>query len=433
VPLLNPFVVYGSNLVPGETGTSTFQSPVFSSKTQPYFASGNLFSTASASNQALLTGFSQGATLASLQAATGGFFTPPSFNNPGRVVAPTTQEWNLEVQKEMGNNTVITLNYVGSHGIHETAFFNGVNGYCPVSTCPNGWLGLPSTAPDPRFATVSEANTVGISNYNGLNASVQHRFNHGLQMQFNYLWGHALDEISNGGFNPFIADGFGNSILNPANNQNFRQFNYGNSDYDTRNSLNANYVYELPKGPTEFLKGWQLSGTFFWRTGLPYTVINSAVTGALSADNFGGPAFANYNGPSDHQVCRGPSGSLDGGPVPCISTSYFPDFGNASNQLASGLMNQTRNQFYGPHYFDTDMTIMKYTRIPHWETAKFGIGAQFFNLLNHPNFAAPENNINSGVFGDVLSTVNPPTSILGSFLGGDASTRLIQFTAKFNF
>jgi len=433
VPLLNPFVVYGSNLTPGETETSTFQSPVFSTKTTPYFASGNLFSAAAASNSALLAGFPQGATLADLQAATGGFFTPPGFTNPGHIVAPTTQEWNLEVQKQMGTNTVVTLNYVGSHGIHQTAFFNGVNAYCPPTTCPNGWLGLPTSAPDPRFATVSEANTVGISSYNGLNASLQHRFNHGLQMQFNYLWGHALDEISNGGFNPFIADGFGNSILNPVNNQNFRQFNYGNSDYDTRNSLNANYVYELPKGPTEFLKGWQLSGTFFWRTGFPYTVINTAASGPLSGDNFGGQVFANYNGPSDHGDCRGPSGTLDGGPVPCINTSYFPDFGSASNQLLAGTINQRRNQFFGPHYFDTDMTIMKYTRIPHWETAKLGIGAQFFNLLNHPNFAAPENNINSGVFGDVLSTVNPPTSILGSFLGGDASTRLIQFTAKFNF
>jgi hypothetical protein len=80
------------------------------------------------------------------------------------------------------------------------------------------------------------------------------------------------------------------------------------------------------------------------------------------------------------------------------------------------------------------MTIMKYTRIPHWETAKLGIGAQFFNLFNHPNFQSPINNVNNtGSFGDVLGTVNPPTSILGSFLGGDASTRLIQLTAKFNF
>ena len=59
--------------------------------------------------------------------------------------------------------------------------------------------------PDPAYSTVTEYNTVGISNYNGLNASIQHRFSRGLQMQFNYTWGHAMDEVSNGGFNPFIA------------------------------------------------------------------------------------------------------------------------------------------------------------------------------------------------------------------------------------
>ena len=423
IPVLNPFVVFGSNLSPTET------------------VQGNVFQLAASSNAALVSGFPNGATLASLTTATGGFFTPPAFGNPGHIVAPTTQEWNFEIQQGIGNNTAITLNYVGNHGIHETTQFNGLNGYCPASTCPNGFAGaaLPAAPPDPAFSTVTEINTVAVSNYNGLNASLQHRFAHGLQVQFNYLWGHALDEISNGGFNPFIANGFGDSIQFPVNNHNLRQFNYGNADYDTRHSINANYVYEIPKGPTEFLKGWQLSGTFFWRTGFPYTVINTSASGALSGFNFGGQIFATYNG-NGFPTCSGPSGTLDQGINPCIPTSGFPDFGNCSpgqpcpsNQLLSGIVNQRRNQFYGPHYFDTDLTLMKYTRIPHWESAKFGIGAQFFNILNHPNFAAPVNDLADGHFGQVRSTVNPPTSILGSFLGGDASVRLVQIVGKFNF
>jgi hypothetical protein len=101
--------------------------------------------------------------------------------------------------------------------------------------------------------------------------------------------------------------------------------------------------------------------------------------------------------------------------------------------LNSGTQNQRRNQFYGPHYFDTDMTIMKYTAIPRMETAKVGLGVQFFNLFNHPDFESPVNDVASGNFGHVLDTVNTPTSILGSFLGGDASPRLIQLTVKINF
>jgi hypothetical protein len=430
---------------------------------------GNVFATAAGSNAALVSGFKAGDNLAALETATGGLFSPPGFTTIGNIVAPTTTEWNFEVQHSFGNNTSIIVNYVGSHGIHETMGFNGVNGVCPptpntltdstggtftYTRCAGGFPGLPSAQQagglgfagwDGRFGTVNDIRTVGTSSYNGLSLSLQHRFAHGLQMQANYLYGHALDEVSNGGLNPFIFNGFGNSVLNPMGATNIRQFSYGNADYDVRHSLNANYVYELPKGPTVALKGWQLSGTVFFRTGLPYTAINGSAAAFLSGNGYGGPIFASYNG-SGFPGCSGPSGALDTGINPCIPTASFPDFNRtavasdggtvtvpADYQTTTGIYNQRRNQFFGPHYFDTDMTLMKYTQIPHWESAKFGIGVQFFNLFNHPNFAAPVNDINSPHFGQVRSTVNPPTSILGSFLGGDASTRLIQLTGKFNF
>jgi hypothetical protein len=124
-----------------------------------------------------------------------------------------------------------------------------------------------------------------------------------------------------------------------------------------------------------------------------------------------------------------------------LSTSFFPDIAAGSApganigqaQLNTGTENQRRNQFFGPRFFDTDMTVMKYTSIPRWESAKVGVGAQFFNLFNHPNFESPVNDISSGNFGHVLDTVNTPTSILGSALGADASPRLVQLTAKFIF
>jgi hypothetical protein len=359
-----------------------------------------------------------------------------------------TAEWNFEVQHQFGNSTSMILNYVGSHGYHETFSFNGINGFCPTTgspDCPNGFVGLPTAPLDGRFSAVTDIRTNAISRYNGLAVTVQHRFAHGLQVQGNYLWGHSLDEVSNGGLNPFIDNGFGNSLLSPSNDANPRA-SYGNADYDTRHSINANYVYELPKGPTALLKGWQLSGTVFFRTGLPYTAINAEAESELQGYNFGtsdlpAPVYANYTG-SGYPVCRGPKGALDTGIAPCIPLSSFPDIASGTNsfagdigqgQLASGTELQRRNQFFGPHYFDTDMTIMKYTQIPHWETAKIGVGAQFFNLLNHPNFAAPVNDISNPSFGQIVHTVNPPTSILGSFLGGDASPRLIQLTAKISF
>jgi hypothetical protein len=92
-----------------------------------------------------------------------------------------------------------------------------------------------------------------------------------------------------------------------------------------------------------------------------------------------------------------------------------------------------RNLFRGPHYVDTDFTVMKYTKIPGWEHASLGLGLQFFNLFNHPNFTLPIGDTSNANFGRIANTVSTPTSILGSFLGGDASPRLIQFKAEFKF
>ncbi len=72
--------------------------------------------------------------------------------------------------------------------------------------------------------------------------------------------------------------------------------------------------------------------------------------------------------------------------------------------------------------------------VPKLESGRFQVGAQFFNLFNHPNFARPNANISGGAFALSQTTVNPPTNILGSLLGGgDASPRLIQIKASITF
>ena len=105
----------------------------------------------------------------------------------------------------------------------------------------------------------------------------------------NYTYGHALDEVSNGGLAQFAA---GSSDFSLAH-FNLRG-SYGAADYDVRHSLNANYVWQLPvksmlhgRGPDYLVKGWgQISGTIFARTGFPYTVIDLAEAGNLAPNNF---------------------------------------------------------------------------------------------------------------------------------------------------
>jgi hypothetical protein len=88
---------------------------------------------------------------------------------------------------------------------------------------------------------------------------------------------------------------------------------------------------------------------------------------------------------------------------------------------------------FGPNYTDSDFSISKGFVMPGTESAKLKLGIQFFNIFNHPNFGQPVANVASGADGLIFGTVNPPTSILGSFLGGNASPRLAQLNAKFDF
>ncbi|MGE5207601.1 MAG: carboxypeptidase regulatory-like domain-containing protein [Chlamydiota bacterium] len=400
-PLSNTFVVGGLPLAPNMPNS--------------------IFSAASSSNAGFLNGFRSGGNLASVSAAVGSAFAPPSFFNAGKIQLPRYQEWNLELQKGLGSKASISVNYVGNHGIFEPNQDNGVNAFQP------GFPGLPATALNPAFGTVTQLYSNAVSNYNGVTVTFQRKFTSGLQVQANYTYAHALDEISNGGFLPFDL-GTNASFLNPQDPFNLRAYNYGNADYDARHSFNANYVYTVPYryGPAALMKGWTLSGTFFARSGLPFTAIDSAAGGNLAVNNYGPGAIfatpmnaANYAGAE--ATCNNPNS-------PCLNTSQF---------LAAGTMNgfglQRRNQFRGPGFFDTDFTVLKDIPIPGWEGGKIQVGAQFFNLLNHPNFDQPVADISNPQFGSIIQTVSVPTSVLGSFLGGDASPRVIQLTARLNF
>jgi hypothetical protein len=398
---------------------------------------GNLFSAAGFSNNGFNTGFASGQTAAGINnailAATGGNvgFTPPNFfaSDP-RIRQPRYQEWNFQIQRDLGWNTALAVNYVGNHGIFEGIQNPGVNAFFPT-----GFGNLPTTAPDPRFSVVTQVQSIATSNYNGLTASVRHNFSHGVAFGLNYTWSHAFDDISNGGnpaepYNPASSISF---LENPFN----LRANYGPADYDIRHYFSANYVWDnslrhlFHWGPNAIFGGWTFSGTIFSRSGLPFTVVNGLEANTLSNDNFGGPVFANVIGQTTSGSCGKANATPNpatGNIPPCLLTSGFTA---ANAQTAFG--NQGRNSFRGPNYFDTDFTVMKYTTLGGERAPKLGIGFQFFNLLNHANFNQPVVDIHNGSFGQIISTVSTPTSILGSFLGGDASPRLIQLKAELKF
>ncbi len=386
--------------------------------------------TAAAANTAFLTGFASGGTAASIGAANP-FFAPPSFYNPGGSLhAPQYQEWNLQIEQGIGPSTTFSVNYVGNHGLHEIWGNFGPNGFDP-----GGFGGLPLTAPDPRFSTVEELQTSAVSNYNGVTVSLSRRLR-SFQFQFNYTWSHALDEISNGGLSEFFNFGDNISILTAEDPSNLRLYNYGNADYDTRHYASLSYVWNTPKMKHSWMDaiaGWTIAGNAFARTGYPFTVVDGSIASTLSGQNFytayGSAVFANQLIPGSFSCGR----AAAFGPCTIMTTAYGPAGSSYGPGTTNTWGNQRRNQIYGPSYINTNLTLMKNFRFPHWEAGKLAVGAQFFNILNHPNFDQPVGDVSNPNFATIQHTLNTPTSMYGAFLGADASARQIQLRATLNF
>ena len=179
-------------------------------------------------------------------------------------------------------------------------------------------------------------------------------------------------------------------------------------------------------GPHALTDNWQLSGTVFYHSGFPYTVTDGNTSTGLNSGNYFGTLFADQLAPQSHSCSTSAVlNFVTGTGNPCLSLSNFAS--------ATGFGQGRRNAFFGPHYVDTDFTVQKGFAVPHHESAKVTVGAQFFNILNHPNFAQPISDISSPLFGLIDATVSTPTSIFGNGLGGDASPRIIQLKAKFDF
>jgi hypothetical protein len=441
-PFVSTFNVTGYNLAPGETNS--------------------LAQNAAAFNAAFVKGFATGQTLTQIRAADPQF-VPPGFTTPANIMhSPQYQKWSLQAQQSFSSSTSLTIGYFGNHGIHE--FSNNLNanafgfGSFPQSNCTS-----PPVPPcaDPRFGGVTEYDTRAISNYNGIVVSFEQRFTRwgrGL-FQANYTYGHALDEVSNGGLGSFTS---GSSNL-PQDANNLRG-SYGAADYDVRHSLTADYIWGVPveqalhgHGPDRLVNGWQISGTIIARTGLPYTVIDFAETGNLIKSNIFGTIYSVPVAPLGPAGTCGKGAAIPASPVPCQPAQFLGDgspnpsaifvqtgcetgfdAGNVPgpNGPCSGPsvnFAQGRNRFRGPSYVTTDLSVMKNTKLPRWENGVLSIGFQFFNLFNHANFGFPDNWSSDGTFGQILYQEQPPTSVLGSGLNANVSGRMIQVKAQIQF
>lgn len=363
----------------------------------------------------------------------------------GKLHAPYFMEWSLGVEHQFGTTASLHAQYVGTRAVNQP-YSTQVNGYQTV--CQGCFAPFPYLQPtDARFAAVTQLSTGANSHYNGLQLTAMKRLGHGLQGQVNYTWSRCIDTVSNGGFLPFSAGG----ILSPLPGDLARD--YGPCDYDIRHNLNAQYVYQLPIRVRSHalgyaLNGWQISGTMFWHSGVPFSVLSTPYSangngivqgsGAQFASVVPGvPLYAHHSIPDVTQP----------GTIQWLNPDAFVSVVDPSTGQCSGgddrqncqFGNLSRNALRGPNFVWNDFYLTKW--FPVTERVKLRVEAQFFNVFNHPNFGLPSM-VLAGIpgksatqtgFGALTYTTAPPTGLLGVGLGGDSSPRMIAFQARLEF
>ena len=407
-----------------------------------------------AANQIFTSGFSQGQLSCASPQANPATCLPPvemTAVPDGKLHAPYFMEWSLGIEHQLGSTASLQARYVGTRAVNQP-YSTQVNGYQTV--CQGCFAPFPYLQPaDPRFGAVTQFSTGANSHYNGLQLTAMKRLSHGLQGQLNYTLSRCMDTVSNGGFLQFSAGG----ILSPLPGELARD--YGPCDYDIRHNLNGQYVYQLPVKVRDHslgyaLNGWQISGTVFWHSGVPFSVLSTpyssvnSITGQQEGIVQGsGPEFASvvpsvplYN----HHPIPGVTqpGTLQRlNPNAFVSTvdpSTGQCYGGDSPQNCQ-FGNLGRNSLRGPDFLWSDFYLTKW--FPLTEHIKLRFESQFFNVFNHPNFALPSV-VQAGIpgnpstqtgFGALTSTTSPPTGLLGVGLGGDSTPRMIAFQARLEF
>jgi hypothetical protein len=401
-----------------------------------------------AANQTFSSGFTEGQlSCASAQANPTTCLPPIAITAvpDGKLHAPYFIEWSLGLEHQFGTTGSLHAQYVGTRAVNQP-YVTQVNGY--QSVCAGCFAPFPYAQPtDPRFGTVTQFSTGANSHYNGLQMTAMKRFGNGFMGQLNYAWSRCMDTVSNGGFLQFSAGG----ILSPLPGDLARD--YGPCDYDIRHNLNAQYVYQLPlklrNRPLGYaLNGWQVSGTVFWHSGTPFSVLSTPYSAnGNGIVNGSGPQFASFIPRVPLYEHNPIPGVTQPGTVQWLNPDAFVStvdprtgacFGGDSPKNCQ-FGNLGRNALRGPNFTWSDFYLSKW--FPLTEQLKLRFDVQFFNVFNHPNFGLP-GMVLAGIpgkpstqtgFGALTYATSPPTGLLGVGLGGDSTPRMTAFQLRLEF
>jgi hypothetical protein len=386
---------------------------------------------ATASNQVFQEGFTQGSTLPQLRAAVPAgttFATPTLYVNPNLFHTIKVLEWSAELEQPLSAHDLVSFSYSGNHGYDEPLSNAAANAYASnAALYPTGFGGLPKSAPDQRFSTVTQISNAGYSNYEGVTVTERHAFAHSFQGQIGYTWSHAL--LFGTIFNPPLFSQ-GDASQSPGS--------YGPTNFDTRHNLEADLVYTEPKLRGKLLNatagGWTVGGKLYRYSGRPFSVTNSLIQSSLvssgQTNNF--PSSTLVLADTLDQKALGTGCAKSAVTSACLKTSQFASVVTASNPGGQrDFGNTAPNSFRGPGFFSIAAQLSK--TIPVTEHTHFDLGADAYNLLNHTNLAVPNSNVGGSGFGLITSTVSSPTSIYGTGQGAIVSGRVLVVFGKFLF
>lgn len=410
------------------------------------------------------------------------------------LTTPYIWNWTLSLQHAITQNLSVEAAYVGNRGSKLTGI-RDVN-QPPVGsgwgTGPGGELTLclqsapaydncvvdnnggeeanrPFATKFPYLANIFQMANVYRSNYNGLQVTFNARNFHGLSMVAGYTYAHAFDDVgANWDF------GYGSGLPQDSYNVGAE---YANSDFDIRHRFTLSLTYAIPgrKGYGQMLDGWEINSITTLQTPQHWGPIDlgtdAAGTGALPVSppatapirwSFYRAGTASRGNPSDFKSGKGVGIPLYGGssplPIPsgCTASALAADGGNPGAETAalnlfgcyaagnSVMMapplgqfgNMGRNMFPDTGFKNFDFSVAK--NFHFGETMRLQFRVEFFNILNHPNFANPYggqngfglNDPSAGGFGCGCAT---PDIAAANPAIGSGGPRSIQIGAKFVF
>lgn len=369
------------------------------------------------------------------------------------VTAPYQEQWNLNIQRDLGRGTVLTVGYVGSRGVHlfvqknlnpslpSTAVAPGCGGNsnapCAtptgspciptlknnnLSSCYFGAFVLGGVQPvlprvNDNYGPLNENVTQGESSYNSLQVSLVRQAARGITMQLSYTYSHCLD---NGSGSYGLEQG-ATGLLNPYD----PRYDYGNCTFDLRHNFVGNVIYALPFHGNRLIEGWQMSGIFTAQSGAPFSISD----GFDQAGLFNNVAATRPDvtpgcNPYVRRRTLGPTGIIE---PQWINSSCY------TLEPVGTLGNAGRDTLVGPRMINVDFALLKNTRITERINAQFR--AEFFNIANRTDYVNPGSSLYfAGIGlpgGGDFGIPNPTYGWIGGTVPN--SQREIQFAVKLIF